>query len=136
MAELTLRVGQYALVINPKREILIIERSRSKKWSLPGGRLDNHERDWLKALKREIFEETGINIKQAEPYKVNIVEDLPYQVKYCVYFIVKLDDIVEVSLAEEHSSFLWLNKNNCDTIEFEYSFVQRLVAEYLNEGEK
>jgi len=132
MADLPLKVGQYALTINPKGEILVLERSRSKKWSLPGGRLDSHERDWHNALKREIFEETGINIKKAEPYKVNIVEDLPYQVKYCVYFIIELGDIFEISLAKEHSSFRWLDKNNCDTVEFEYPFVQKMVFEYLN----
>ena len=130
--DIPLRVGQYALLTNPDGKLLVLKRTRSEKWSLPGGRLEPDERDWLDALKREIEEEANIDIEEAQPYKVNIVEDLPHQIKYCVYFQVKLKNDVEVKLTEEHSAFLWIDKNNCDTIEFEYPFVQKLVAEYLN----
>lgn len=131
MTELPLKVGQYALITNSKKEILILERKRSKKWSFPGGRLNSHERDWFQALKREIFEETGLEIEKAGPYQVNIVEDLPYQVKYCVYFLVSLSRETNIKLEDEHSSFLWVHRKNIDLIEFEYPFLKKMIVECL-----
>jgi 8-oxo-dGTP pyrophosphatase MutT (NUDIX family) len=137
MENIPWRIGQYALISNSENELLILKRSKSQKWSLPGGRIESHERDWLESLKREVKEEAGIDIEDPKPFKVNIVEDLPYQIKYCVYFQVKLEKNIEVNITEEHSSFEWINIKNCDEYQFEYQFVQKLVADYLkNNGSK
>jgi len=85
-----LKVGQYALIQNDDGLILALKRKKSGLWSLPGGRLNQDERDWLLALKREVFEETGLEVISASPYSVEIVED-EWQVKYCVYFSVVAD---------------------------------------------
>ena len=69
-----LKVGQYALVVKDNT-VLVLERSCSKTWSLPGGRLNADERDWFLAFKREIAEETGIEIEGAKPFSIEIVED-------------------------------------------------------------
>lgn len=132
MENIPWRIGQYALILNSKDELLVLKRLRSQKWSLPGGRLESNERNWLDSLKREVKEEAGIDIEDPKPFKVNIVEDLPYQIKYCVYFQVKMEEDIEANISDEHSSFKWINKNNRDEFQFEYQFVQKLVSNYIN----
>lgn len=129
---LPLRIGQYALLARNDGKILVLQRKNSKLWSLPGGRLESGETDWLDALKREIKEETGIEISSADPYRVNIVEDA-WQTKYCVYFKARLELVPDVKMTEEHIDLLWLDKDNCETVRFEYPFVQEMVREYLKE---
>ena len=55
-----------ALIHNNKGEILLLKRSKKNsvwvnKWQLPGGKLEEGESS-IKAIKREIFEETSLSI--------------------------------------------------------------------------
>lgn len=51
-----------------KKKILLLQRSDIFLWTLPGGRIDQNEND-VDALKREVFEETGLIVKKATFYK-------------------------------------------------------------------
>jgi 8-oxo-dGTP pyrophosphatase MutT (NUDIX family) len=133
MDKLPLKIGQYALLRKNDGKILALQRKKSQKWSLPGGRLESGEDNWFEALQREIKEETGIEIVEAKPVSVNIVKDLPWQIKYCVYFIVEIASDKEVKLTGEHSSFVWLDSDNYQTVQFEYDFVRKLVDDYFEE---
>ncbi len=57
----------HILVINKKGEILLTQRKDVPLWVIPGGHLEKNETP-EKAVKRELFEETGLNVG-----KVNLV---------------------------------------------------------------
>ena len=57
----TYRVSVKALIVNDKKEILLIEEDDGR-WDLPGGGL-NYNEDINSCLKREIKEELGVNTK-------------------------------------------------------------------------
>lgn len=83
-SHLQAKIGQYAL-IQKDNAVLLLNRTRSRTWSLPGGRLNINE-DWEGSLKREIYEETSLLISDPKPFSVDLVKD-DYQTKYCVYFV-------------------------------------------------
>ena len=101
------KIGQYALIKNSENKILILERSRSKKWCLPGGRL-NKDEDWKEAFSREIKEEIGAEVTNPKPFDIKIITD-PYQIKYCVYFTVEADHLSQLKISDEHSGLKWIN---------------------------
>ena len=115
---LLVKIGQYALIANDDGKVLLLQRARSKKWSLPGGRLDKDERDWKKAFIREIKEEIGLEILEAEPFDIKIIED-QWQVKYCVFFRCKVDDLVELKLSQEHAGHRWVGKEEISNLDIE-----------------
>ena len=77
----TFHLGVKALIRNPNKEILLLEReSKFKKnyWDLPGGRLQKGE-SLLQTLKREIAEETGLNdLGNAQPF-ITVLTDIRIQ---------------------------------------------------------
>lgn len=77
----TFHLGVKALIRNPNKEILLLERkSKFNKnyWDLPGGRLQKGE-SLLQTLKREITEETGLNdIGNAQPF-ITVLTDIRIQ---------------------------------------------------------
>ncbi|HUW22181.1 MAG TPA: NUDIX hydrolase [Candidatus Bathyarchaeia archaeon] len=99
-------IGQYALILNPKKEILLLQRVRSKLWSLPGGRLNQGE-DWEKAFIREVKEETSLETTGFSPVAVALVKD-PYQTKYCVFFEVCVRSLIDLKVNnQEHINYRW-----------------------------
>ena len=59
--------GCRALIINSKNEVLLEERSDFKIWGLPGGSADPGE-GIVRTIEREVFEETGLKIKNPIPF--------------------------------------------------------------------
>jgi len=61
-----------AIILNQNQEVLISLRAKDSHqgglWEFPGGKLENNESAY-DALKREIFEELGISILKASPFK-------------------------------------------------------------------
>ena len=55
-------VAAGALVINPQGQILLIKSLRYADWEFPGGQVEEGE-TMPQALKREVFEETGIVVE-------------------------------------------------------------------------
>jgi 8-oxo-dGTP pyrophosphatase MutT (NUDIX family) len=126
------KIGQYGLILNEKDQILILQRARSKSWSLPGGRLSTDERDWKKALEREIKEEVGLDVIDARPVDINIIED-PYQVKYCVYCVLDVKELDNIKPSEEHSGYKFVGLEEIETMEMEYQSVKDAMLRYLKE---
>jgi 8-oxo-dGTP diphosphatase len=65
MSQPVIVIGVAAVIWNDRREVLLIRRTkqpRQGEWSLPGGRVEFGER-LEDALKREIREETGLEIE-------------------------------------------------------------------------
>lgn len=58
------RFSAKGLLITSNKKILLLQKP-SGKWDLPGGKLKGGE-GWIDGLRREIYEESGLKIKQAE----------------------------------------------------------------------
>jgi len=58
--------GVRAIILNTHGEVLLQRRSDNGLWGLPGGGVELHETA-LEALRREVYEETGIVVNSAEP---------------------------------------------------------------------
>jgi 8-oxo-dGTP diphosphatase len=67
-------ISQKAIVVNSKGKFLAVRRSKTApakplSWDLPGGELDFGEYP-VKGIIREVKEETGLTIKNIEPFDV------------------------------------------------------------------
>lgn len=81
----------------------------------PGGKIKEGEEDLIEALKREVREETTLEIEIGEPFVTWIVKFPPDHRNQGKVFLVgyKCKYISgEVKLSDEHSEYKWVNKNN------------------------
>ncbi|HEY9584389.1 MAG TPA: NUDIX domain-containing protein [Candidatus Paceibacterota bacterium] len=107
-------VGQKAF-IEKDGDILILT-DPSIGLDFPGGKIQIGENDFDEALRREVREETGLEIEIGEPFTRWYFEfssahrNFGKQV-YLIGFRCKYVS-GEVVLSDEHSSFRWINKNN------------------------
>lgn len=65
-SECILLPGVRAIILNDREEILLQRRTDIGCWGLPSGAVELDETA-LEALKREVLEETGIEVRHAEP---------------------------------------------------------------------
>ncbi len=97
-------------VISKEGKILLLQRSLNDSfdpglWELPGGKLDYGE-DLLEALKREVEEEVGLQIKVGRPFKTWHF----YKEPFWVTGITFLCDYTggTVVLSPEHEDYAWI----------------------------
>jgi 8-oxo-dGTP diphosphatase len=80
------------------------------RYDVPGGRLKPGER-FDEALKREVKEETGLDIEIGAPIAVNewrpVVKGEPWQI-VGVFFKCRANS-AEVRLSSDHDQFLWID---------------------------
>jgi 8-oxo-dGTP diphosphatase len=60
--KLTWRPGAYALVFDDKGDVLVVDNTINGRREFPGGGVDIHE-TFEEALIREVWEETGLNVR-------------------------------------------------------------------------
>ncbi|HDR7913887.1 TPA: NUDIX hydrolase [Bacillus wiedmannii] len=61
-------IGSHAIILNEKDEILLQLRTDFNRWGIIGGALEYNE-TLEDALKREVYEETGLSIKNPELFR-------------------------------------------------------------------
>lgn len=101
-----IRKGDEVLVLTDPKEGL----------DFPGGKIQEGETDLAKSLKREVREESGLEINIGEPFAV-WQNAFPEGHKYAgkkVYLIAFQCEYVsgDVQLSDEHNKFRWVNKEN------------------------
>ncbi|MFA7244908.1 MAG: NUDIX domain-containing protein [Candidatus Magasanikbacteria bacterium] len=106
------------------------------KWQFPGGRLNFGEHPF-EGLEREVFEETGLKVKNYKPFFVDHWMPKPFPEENWqivgVYYLCECDDVSEVKLSHEHKNYAWVNMDNME----EYNFLPQdrkailSVKEYL-----
>lgn len=82
---------------------------------LPGGKIKEGETDLTRALKREVKEETGLEIEIGEPFTTWMIEFPPDHRNQGKVFLVgyKCKYISgEATLSDEHTEYKWVNKEN------------------------
>lgn len=104
-------------VIIRNGKFLLIQRSKDDSWSpgmweFPGGKIDFGQ-DINDALKREVKEETGLDISVKEPlfFWDQDIEVEKYKDKVLVnlYFVCEAPLNGKVTLSEEHDDSMWLD---------------------------
>jgi len=97
------------VLLNPRKAVLVVFKKWTKVWEFPQGKIEEGE-DLMRALKREVKEETGIKNFQ-------IVKDFQKTTHYSfkregylvdksvIYFLGTTKE--EVNLSEEHEQYHW-----------------------------
>lgn len=106
------------IIFNKSKDILILQRAEhmlwsSEKWDLPGGHWKEDETA-KEAAKREVQEETGLDIESFE--KIGNVENI-------TVFRAKVADPGKIKLDDENSDHKWVDPKNIN----DYDFVSLLV---------
>ncbi len=117
--------GNEVLVINDPLEGL----------DFPGGKIQDNELDVIKSLKREVQEETGLEIEVEKPFHTLISifpESHPKLAGKKVFLVCYRCTYVsgDVVLSEEHDSLKWVSKDNYDEVNDGTSYFE-LLKEYF-----
>lgn len=117
------KIGVTAFVYNNKK-VLIVKRSKKENFlpeycELPGGKIEFGESP-EDALKREIEEETNLDIKIIKPYSIfSYTSNNNHKHTIDIQFIVEaVGDINKIILSDEHENFNWIKKNEINNFQF------------------
>ena len=116
------RIQQIAAkaVIVVRGKILILHPSaidNNRNWHFPGGRRDNMNEEIENTAKREVLEETGIDLSLAHGRVIMVREWVANNNKESVqimgvFFRYDMDAEPKIKLSEEHDRFVWLNSSS------------------------
>ena len=125
-------IGQKAIVVNRKNQILLLQRSEKSgaggKWSLPGGALeieDPHE-----GIEREIREEVQLEVSGLTPFCLKSRIDNEDFVVIIGYVCRPKSE--EVKLNWEHGSYKWLTRE--EALQLDLTPDGRFVVEQFSDG--
>ena len=94
-------IGSHAIIVNENNEILLQLRTDFNRWGIIGGALEYNE-TLEDALKREVYEETGLIIKNPELFRTysgpDFFKSIQTAIKYTVYslFIFAVNSMVSL----------------------------------------
>jgi len=126
------QVGQKAF-IEKDGEVLVLN-DPTEGLDYPGGRLQFGEMDLVEALKREVREETSLEIEVMEPFFTSIYEfpaghNLAGKKVFLVCYKCKYIS-GDVTISNEHDNFRWVNKENYHEVDDQSSFFDMLKKYY------
>ena len=121
-----------AIVLNPEGKVLIMKRSLKRKtypgyWALPGGHIGQDE-SIENVAKREVFEETGLKIKNLEvgpTIKFNKDE----KSKFVLTYVKCQVDSSRVKLNKEHTENKWVLAK--ETLLYKFAIETKQVQKIL-----
>jgi 8-oxo-dGTP pyrophosphatase MutT (NUDIX family) len=124
------KLSLQAIILNDKKEILILKSKPYDVWLLPGGRVDVGETDFEEALKRELKEELSVNeVKVMQPLGTALSDT---GLTVALAFLCEVLDMQNMRLKEdEHTEFRWVKKEELE----DYLYHRKLgidVNKYLN----
>ena len=115
-------VAAKAVIINNQRQVLILreadtyeEGTNFGKWELPGGRINNDE-PFYDGLRREISEETGLEIVGVgQPVFVGewwpVIKGIKNHI-VGIYIKCEMNLAADVKLSREHDKSAWIDAKN------------------------
>lgn len=132
---------QYSVIVNgvvvKNGKILLAQRSMEEKhvpgcWSPPGGKLEEDTRTWHsleKATKREVLEETGVEVEDKMHFLVNNTfrHDEDNLLVIATVFLCKWKS-GEPKPLEDTIAARWITEEEVDDIEFTHSNVKDYIV--------
>jgi nucleoside triphosphatase len=123
-----------ALIVNPKAEVLIVRSSKwNNKFTVPGGHIELGERA-EDAIKREVREETGLDV---EPVRLLLVQQAIYPANYYKHeHFIFMDYLCktpnpEVTLdGRELQEYVWMKPERALELDLE-GYTRNFVNKYL-----
>ena len=105
------QVGQKAFI--EKNGELLVLFAPSGLFDFPGGRIDEGETDLIEALKREVREETALEIEVGWPFATWLsAGSAIYLVGYRCRYVSG-----EVVLSNEHTGFRWVDRSSYESLD-------------------
>lgn len=115
-------VGAKGFIQRPDGKVLIVREGASYiegtelgKWDVVGGRINSDE-PIIKGLKREIYEESGLEVTVGEVLGVH--ENFPTingeQVHIIRIYYACTTDVDVVTLSDDHDAYEWIDPNDSD----------------------
>lgn len=104
-------IGPRATIYNPLIDkVLLLQRNDGNNaWEIPGGKRENNE-DIIVALKREVYEETKLNIKEYKLVYVSpVFENHPVLKPFLNIGYLCIVDNADVIISNEHIDFKWVS---------------------------
>jgi len=126
------KISQDIVLKNEKGEVLILKHTKSGKWLLPGGRLNQGE-TWLEGLRREVKEEIG-----ADNFHITgVIRIADWADKgephYGVFFIGSIPSNTRIVLSPEHTEYTWVkDKEDIKKLTFCHPDLKKMVGNVLN----
>jgi 8-oxo-dGTP pyrophosphatase MutT (NUDIX family) len=116
------RVPQKALIFH-KGKCLTIKRSPNAKaypncWDFPGGKLEHGESP-IEGLKREVLEETNLNVRVIKPIFTFVDKPINHFSYIIVFECELVNEDFEIKLSEEHTQYKWVKKEELLLMEVE-----------------
>lgn len=127
-----------AVILN-QEHILLLLRSKPSKgehgyWELPGGRMHLGER-YQEALKREVFEETGLKVEVLRPLTVfDAKRDLDTQVVGITFLCRMSGDYKEVTISDEHLDAKWVQIHHLESLKLMPGLKKEYTQWQLDQG--
>lgn len=125
-----------ALIFNTENKILLV---RSHKWRdkyvIPGGHIELGETN-LKALIREVKEETGLDIYDIEyiGYQEFIYDEAFWKKRHYIFFDYACKtDATKVELNSESEEYVWVTLEEANSFDVE-PYTLRTIDEYMKKG--
>ncbi len=131
------KVAAHALIQNSEGKYLVTRRSQKNDWKpgeydIPGGTIEFGENP-IEALKREVLEEVGLEIKVNEPVYVFSYLSSPERHQFqIVYKCEYLEGDVKLN-PEEHDEYQFLNNEEISKLPL-IAFLKSLSDNYLNKN--
>mgnify|MGYP002760909592 CR=1 FL=1 len=99
-------VSQKAIIRSPDGSLLVMQADDTT-WELPGGRMGAYEEP-LVGLRREIREETGLDVSVDEPVHTAAWRNDQGRGRYSVVYRCDADS-TDVTLSDEHCGYEWVS---------------------------
>jgi 8-oxo-dGTP diphosphatase len=112
-----------AILISPKKTVLLIERGREPfkgKWALPGGFVELDE-ELETACQRELEEETGIRIKEIKQFRAyGAVDRDPRHRTISVLFYAFTDEELLAKAGDDAANAKWFSLEQLPELAFDH----------------
>ncbi|WP_434522802.1 NUDIX hydrolase [Halorubrum sp. AS12] len=107
-------VSVRGVIHNADGHILVVQRSTDQDWELPGGRLSRDESP-RQGLRREIHEETGLDVEVAEIVKANSWVNTADEGRFAVHYDCGQTD-GSIELSDEHVDSKWVRPEKTEQL--------------------